>query len=65
MVNVLENNRAGEKEREVWDEGKNVTNFYMVAREAVSNRLAFDQRTKSKGGRSPVGRCGGQGNSKC
>lgn len=56
MVNVLENNRAGEKEREVWDDRKNVTNFYMVAGEAVTNRLAFEQRTKSKAGKEACGK---------
>lgn len=27
MIKALENNRAKEKVREVWDEGKDVTNF--------------------------------------
>lgn len=36
----------------------------MVAREVLTNRLAFEQRTTSKEGRGPMGRSRGQGNSK-
>lgn len=61
MVCALEKNRVLGKEREVWDEEKDVTNFYMVTGEGLINRVEPEQRTKGREkGRSLEGRSGGQ-----
>lgn len=66
MANAQEKNRGGDKEREIWDERKDATNFSILAEEGLTNRVISEgyQRNEGREGRSSVG-SGGQENSKC